>query len=499
MRERLSMLLLLGLSLPFLDKPIHVDDANFLAMARQASIDPWRPHAFLINWQGTTESAFHVLSNPPGIAWWLAPVAQQSVMWMHVWMLPWLLLACWGAARLGERFGGHPAAAVLLLCGAPISVISTQALTPDLPLLALTLAGVGGLLHSPPTGRMLFALLLGSTALFRYSGLALLPLILLLPCRERERTRLLMAGLMPITALMIHNWLAYGEIHLVAMMGFQSVSNSGIDIAHKSVAAMAALGGAAVLPILCWSKARQSLIGALVGGLLGWVAANWTGQMGGAVWGTTLFSAAGGATLAGAMRHREPVDGLLLCWLVGGALFLLSLRFTASRYWIPFFAPAVLLVLRDAKPSSIRIGCIATLALSTLLAIDDAELAHAQRTAATIAQTKDPGFFAGHWGFQHHLESHGWVAIEDDQDLPKNQWVAHSRTAWPQQASNACWASETTVPIPDKTPGPRVLTYDGRANLHGNMLAEEPPIRTFSPWGIGRDPLDWLTMRQTCP
>ena len=105
MRERLSTLLILGLTLPFLGKPVHIDDANFVAMAEHAARDPWRPHDFIINWQGSSESAFHVLSNPPGIAWWLSPVADASVVVMHMWMMPWLLLAIWGAARLGRAAG----------------------------------------------------------------------------------------------------------------------------------------------------------------------------------------------------------------------------------------------------------------------------------------------------------------------------------------------------------------------------------------------------------
>ena len=80
MTSRLPMVLLIGLALPFVHKPVHVDDANFLAMARAAAIDPWRPHAFAINWGGQTERAFDVLSNPPGIALWLAPVVDQPVL-----------------------------------------------------------------------------------------------------------------------------------------------------------------------------------------------------------------------------------------------------------------------------------------------------------------------------------------------------------------------------------------------------------------------------------
>ena len=40
MRDRLHLLVLVGLFVLFLDNPVHVDDANFLAMARTAAETP---------------------------------------------------------------------------------------------------------------------------------------------------------------------------------------------------------------------------------------------------------------------------------------------------------------------------------------------------------------------------------------------------------------------------------------------------------------------------
>ena len=283
------------------------------------------------------------------------------------------------------------------------------------------------------------------------------------------------------------------------MMGFQAVSNTGVDMAHKAVASIAALGGAAVLPILCWQKPKASLFGLAVGAGLGCTAAAWAEQSGGAAMGTVFFSAAGCASLAGAIHHRDRVDRLLLCWLGIGFLFLLSLRFTASRYWIPFFAPAVLLALRGAHPLLTRAACLITIGLSAGLALDDMDLAQAQRTAAAKARSVGVGHVAGHWGFQHHLESTGWTPVEDDQMIEPNAWVASSRIAWPQQPANTCWLTDKTFPISDPRPGLRVLTYDGGANLHGHMLSGETPTRIFSPWGLGADPLDHLILQRTCP
>ena len=74
-------------------KPIHLDEVNFLAMTHG---DWWSPHNIQINWEGTTESAFDVLSNPPGMPWLLFPVRESAVWVMRLWMFPWVLLSIWG-------------------------------------------------------------------------------------------------------------------------------------------------------------------------------------------------------------------------------------------------------------------------------------------------------------------------------------------------------------------------------------------------------------------
>ena len=504
MRNRLAILLLIGLALPFLDKPVHVDDANFLAMARSAAAHPWTPHNFSINWGGVTQPAFDVLSNPPGIALWLAPVASKSVLWQHLWMLPWLLLAGIGAARLGERVAKRSAESVILICGAPIAVLATHALTPDLPLLACTLLGFSGLLDEdkPIAHRLGWALVLGFGAWFRYSALALIPVVFVWPWihgQKREAFKLTGAALTPILALMIHDQLAYGDIHLFAMLGFQSTSNGGGELFHKAVASIATLGGAAALPILAFSRPRMACLGACMGAAIGFIAADWAGHSGAAAMATIGFTAAGGAALAATMRNRDPLDRILLLWLALGALFLLGLRFTASRYWIPFFAPAILIPLRTAAGSVVRISCLIAPILALVLAIDDVDMAATQERAAKRAASAGTGHFTGHWGFQHHLMERGWVPVEDDETLAPGTWIATSSIAWPQSEANDCWDFRELIPMGDPRPGLRVHTKTGGANIHGHMLAGMPPIRVFAPWSVGEDAMDHLILRRTCP
>ena len=501
-----SVLLLV---LPFLTKPVHLDDANFLALARGAAADPWRPHDIRINWQGTTERAFDVLSNPPGIAWWLAPVAELPVWVQHAWMLPWLALALWGAWRLGQRLTGAPVAATLLLCASPIGLLSAHALMPDLPLFACTLAGAAGLVATAPRRAWPWALLLGSAALFRYSGLALVPVAALwgyLAGDRRDAVTLGLAALAPFALLAGHDMLAYGEVHFVAMMDFQGVSGGPRDVLRKLLAALGAFGGAAILPILCWRRPGGALLGGFAGVGLGLLAAGLSGHEGFALGATVLAIGAGGASLGGGMwvaiRERDRETVWLVAGGLGGLVFLLGLRFSAARYWIPFFAPWVLLTLRGAGPRLVRAAVGATVALSLLLAMSDLRLSRAQHSLAqrVLALTKgEPGLVAGHWGWQHHLEGAGWTPLEDDAEVPFGALLATSSISWPQMPAEGCFREVAVLSLPPPmVPGPRVHTASGLANLHAFVISGQPPVETYAPWSFGRDPLDVVRLERSC-
>lgn len=512
-RHLLPVLLLVGLALPFLGKPVHIDDTNFLVLARGAALDPWRPHDIVINWSGVSERAFDVLSNPPGIAWWLAPwVARDApVAVLHAAMLPWLLLLCLGAWRLGRRFGGGSerdgAVGVVLLGGAPISVLAAQALTPDLPLVALSLAGLGGVCTATTArGRRGWALVLGCAALFRYSGAALIPLApywIWLQGGPRRGREALLAGLcaaLPLSLLQAHDLHAYGRLHVLAMVGFQSAHDSPVAQLCRATASVAALGGAAALPLLVWRRPGAALIGALAGATLAALTA-WIADLAAApALAAIVAAAAGGASLSGlAGRHPGPERRFLQAWLLLGLVFLLQLRFAASRYWLPFFAPALLAPLAAAGPRLRLAAMGAGVGLGVLLAVDDLELAQAQQELAARAAAFGAGVYAGHWGFQHHLAAAGWQPLEEGAPLPADTLLAVSTAAWPQEAGAGCLQPLARWAVADRWPGPRVHTGGGGGNLHSYQVSGHPPTWALAPWSFGSEPQDAVNLWRSCP
>jgi hypothetical protein len=488
----MALVLLQG---PWLARPVHYDEANFLVLARGAVADPWRPHAAMVNWQGVRERAFDVLSNPPGIAWWLAPVAHLPVVVQRAWMLPWLAPALWGAWRLGQRFGpagqregatgaevaraGERAALVLLT--SPIVFLSTAALLPDAPLYALTLAGVGGFVHAVDRERTTtgWALLAGCAALFRYSGGVLVPVLALYAIRRGRSPLLAVPALLPLGALALHDLHAYGELHLLAMGRFQSVANAPLDLAHKAVASVCMLGGAAALPIFPWT--RRVAVGAALGGL---AALPWGAAAAG-------FGLLGGAALASVLDNGDaaPRDRRwLLAWAVLGMGLLLALRFTATRYWLPFL-PAVLLSFPSGRWT--RRTLAVQLSLGVLLAADEDRSARAQEDLARQVARVGTGGFTGHWGWQWQLEQRGWTALDEGTRPAPGALVAIPREAWPQPVEVGCsrivWEGFAQPQLPWL---PRGYSSEAGANLHASWIAGPPPVRTVKPWGFANDPYE---------
>jgi len=496
LRNWIPYLLVLGCLLPFLNKEIHIDDANFLRLAegaREASLVDCLtqgvcvgPHDVHINWQGTTEPAYDVLSNPAGVAWWLVPVLGKPIWLMHLWMWPWVILALWGVYCLGDRLVSNGRAAILLMGFSPMMFLAAQGFTPDIPLLACMTAGIGGFLTRRKSA-WFFALLAGCAVWFRYSGLCVIPLIFLAGELYKKRVASFFV-LIPLIVLLLHDWALYGELHLLAMSEFQAVSNSPDAVFLKGVALLAMLGGVGILPIVTWSN--RTLWAVMIGGILGAIGAYVTEA--GPLWGLAicLFSSAGAMAFS-RLRFSSREDIFVTAWAVGGAVFLLSLRFAAARYWLPFLPAFVLAALKiPASSRRIRWGIGVSAALAFGLSVDDQGFAKSHRLAAERVQAYAPtGSFAGHWGFQHHLESAGWRPLEDDGSADAIHVVL--REAWPQEAAeSSCLRrnEEKSFVVKDRWWGPRTHSLKVPANLHANHVATTPPQNSLLPWAFSNEP-----------
>ena len=490
--------ILAGLHLPFLGQAFHIDDANFLMLADGALADPWRPHDALVNWLGTPERAFDVLSNPPGVAYVLALVKLTGgeEFASHVAILPFTALATWGFWRLARRFCAAPQLPALVFAASPAVVVSAHLVMPDMPLVALYLAGLALAIEGVDKGDRSRALagaaLLGGAAMFRYSGLTGGPLLALYLIGNRERSALgrgeqVAVGLawaaIP-TAWALHDLHAYGSWHFWHMIAFQGAEGGGMGAGRKLLAQLCFTGGVACLPLLPLA-ARP---GAGVAGRIPWgwlavglpaAAALWGLRGGGAasaielgfatafvltaIW---LWAVAAARTsprglgqLAGGRGGAAADQAFLATWAAGILVFNLFLRFVAARYLLLGLAPLTLMAFGGPLPRfGPRLGAAlvgGTAALSLTVSLSEALHAESYRTFAStwvrqaqittpppMSETLEVGapagpdlVIAGHWGFQHYLEAMGArAASEEEAALEPGTWVAVAALPWPQEA-----------------------------------------------------------------
>ena len=213
--------------------------------------------------------------------------------------------------------------------------------------------------------------------------------------------RLIVAVSLPTVLLCIHDVWAYGEWHFLHMIAFQQEQQSWASFVHKLCALSSMLVlGCGVVPRLgighrwAWKLLTACILltvtlsygFALDMSLLAW-----------------LSVPLGFFALARFVHEASDAKRFwVVCWLIGGLFFLLSLRFAATRYWLPFVVPYWLWMHEEKW---LKYWTIIMAIVSIHLAWDDAQLAkgqhHLARKVVQVCKEQygdETGYFAGHWG-----------------------------------------------------------------------------------------------------
>jgi hypothetical protein len=297
---------------------------------------------------------------------------------------------------------------------------------------------------------------------------------------------------LPILALVLHDWHAYGEVHLLTMFSSQNdpQHKPALMAMHNLIAGVAMLGGAGVLPILVWRQ--ETIVGGLLGAGIGLNAAFFSGQSAAQAVPTVLFTAAGVAALSLAVSPRVREPGLS-AWALGGASFFLFVRFAATRYWAAFAPGVALLALRNAgQRTGLLIAGIAVNVLVSLgISIDDQNFARCCRDAAHQVSASGTGTFSGHWGWQHYLEEEGWRPIERDGD--PGRLYAFARVSDPQLPDRSvCLQLIERFKMADQWWGPRVHSLYLQASYHAGGLG------SYAPWTLSDEPYEVISVYHRC-
>ncbi len=451
-----ALVVTLALSLPFLDKPIHIDDPVTLQVTANILRDPVDPLAGEMDWFGHELPLWEVTTNPPFLSYWLAPVVAWrgvSERALHLAMAPFLFLLALGLRSLSGRFTGRGWLPSLFAIATPAVSVSVN-LMRDVPAAALVSAGLALFVSGADRPNRRFvaagAFLCGLATITKYSAVVSLPLLALYLILKR-RIRLAAwttPALIPLAGWCLLTGLEYGWAHPLYLLSgthptrtfpFLDQAFSAVAIVGSCLLLALPLGVAAfrsrrtvfyeatawalTVCVALWlyrgaEPRPQALFWTLCGAIVLWIALR------------------GG--LAGAGRNGasgEWGDSLFLfAWASGFLLFSVSLTpFQAVRHVLPALAPLTVLAFRFLdRTAPIGAKAPATLVLCLLLqsglaaAVNWADLSYAAsyRDFADYAAgrwKREAGaiWYVGHWGWKHYADRAGFRQLHREGPFPK--------------------------------------------------------------------------------
>jgi len=440
--------------LPFLGKPLHIDDPLFVWAARHIQESPANPYGFGVNWYGSEMPMSDVTKNPPLASYFLALVGflpGWSETALHVAFLLPAVGVVLGTYFVARRFCDQPVVASLCALLTPVFLVSATSVMSDVMMLAFWMFAVhfwiSGLEKTSALELLLSAVLITFSALTKYFGMSLIPLLLLYTIVRRPRSKMWIPVLIvPIVVLAGYHFgtaSLYGRgllldagqyaVNIPSQFGKLSMAKMlvGLTFTGGCVAVIAffarrlwstgiIVAGVVAAGVITAAVASAKTIGTFEmpsGGDARWLLALQIALM--TVVGASLLAIA----VLDAARHRSPEAVLLAAWILGTFVFAAFINWTTNgRSILPMAPAAGILIVRRmellgerrkvTRPSGLWLPLAASAVLALSVAWGDYAHAASARNAARMIGDRyiNAGrnvLFQGHWGFQYYMESLG--------------------------------------------------------------------------------------------
>ena len=462
-RATVIFLFVLAITVPFLGQAFHVDDAIFWDFARNNLSHPLEQHLPNYFLMGKKIAAMRD-THPPLDELYISLIMSiegvtAAEFFFHLGFIVFPLIAGVSMYFLGRRFTKHPLAASLLFLSAPAVMVMSHTLMADLPMTALWMAATAAYIYGvdADSRRLLaFSSLLITLAIFMgYQSLALL---VLLPAyawlrRGRPSRRNALPFLLPLLSFALFtlfNYARYNSPPRFSHAGGLGVTEN--DFISRFQGMILEMGGITIFPPLLaagFTLRRKKYLAlpliAAIAALLGWRQLAPGYPVASAVlFGIFIF--AGASMLTGLITEgiiqivnwarRLPLDRdflFLALWLISIlAAIVILLPHTPAKYYLPVFAPLILLMFREVETvfTSRRIAtgfAVLAIVLSLVtgfwLSLADYELARAYKDFALSIQSRyrpsGTVWFVGEWGFRHYMEQQNYKYLTSDSTAPK--------------------------------------------------------------------------------
>lgn len=488
-RRWARLLFLAGLTaltlLPFTGKALHIDDPMYVWAAKQIRDKPLDPYGFDVNWYGHSMRMSEVMKNPPLTSYYMAAVG-TAFGWgdrtLHLAFLVPAILVVLGTFLLAKRLCRRPLLAGICTLFTPVFLVSSTNLMSDVVMLAFWVFAVHfwlpGEKGTSALRLLTSGILIACSALSKYYGMALIPLLLVYSLLESRRPKWTIAYLLvPIAILGVYQWATHdlygrGLLFDAAAYAGDTPSQWGKWSPARAIIGLAftggCLGAVCLFPLWTWPRwtwfAGAAMAGAVLAAVAvtGAIAGSVLPEYVGSVWMRAgllgLFATAGFSLLAlgvaDIVTRREPVSWLLCLWVLGTFLFAAGVNWTTNgRSILPMVPAAAILIARRVEsrrpgsaPSARRTVSVAACAamLAVGVAYADLEYAHTNKVAAWWICQRHMGpshdlVFQGHWGFQYYMEALGAKAFDTDTTVLRPGDIL----AVPQHNSNVTPPQET--------------------------------------------------------
>lgn len=485
--------------LPFVNKAFTMDDPLFVWSAQWIADHPFDPYGFTLNWYGRTQPMHEVMQNPPLTSYALA-AASAITGWneptLHAVFGLFAFAAVAGTWSLARGMTERPLLAALLTLAMPFFLVSATNVMSDVPMLACFVWALAlwrrGLEEKRDALLWLAALIAAAAGLFKYFGMAAVPLMLVYAFMRRRSGYQL--------ALPVAAYVAY-ELATHAITG--AAQYALVERTHpgaKTVVMLSFAGGGAIAllffaPLLVrrrWWIALIVIAAAIAIVFL-------TGAPASPVQ-LTIFVAVGlGVFVLAAANVRKDADSLLLMfWILGTAVFSAYVNWSVNARSLLPLAPAVAILIArhvNASRNAIIAAGAATAIVSLLAAFADMSYANAQRDAANQLMGHYAGdghrmWFEGHWGFQYYMQQAGAVPFGFDVTL-------HGKDLLVTPSTNTLLLNESqrpphhiieTLQIASGVPAATV-SYPMKAAFYSDYMGPLPYV-------VGAPPAETYTVRR---
>lgn len=223
----LISIIVLALTLPFINRPFHLDDVLFIYSANSLNNNIFLPYDFFFPAENRLRFGFEGFTNPPLNSYIILLILKffgSGQIILNLFFSLFAVFAAFSIFFLSSLFVKNNFLATFMSITTPVFILQSHTLMPDMLFVGFWCLSAYFYIKGQErqSGRLIFSasLFISLSILTRYSGFLLIPLLFIYSFLKREKTnRYTLFLLLPIFVLILwclHNIYFYGRPHILS-------------------------------------------------------------------------------------------------------------------------------------------------------------------------------------------------------------------------------------------------------------------------------------------